>query len=585
MAGRRGLDAAAQLRPVLGRDLKAVLLAHLLHGEGQRDPGLPQDLPHLRFPDVVGVFGVEVDFINRPAGRENGQFHPAMQRRRPSLASRLGIFGHSRFASPPSIHFLQYVMTSASTSPTAALTAGELRAAFSATELFAGMEWRLSPAPWPVDATQLAFLEQLGQAILGFYHAVDTLYLRSAAGKSLLRNRVRTAPWVAELYDRGKPDWLVRHARHPRVQGRVPAVLRPDLLPTGSGFALTELDSVPGGIGLTAFLNALHEHRAGGPKVLGQDGAMLDNFFRAITRSHRQPDPVVALAVSEESASYRPEMEWAASRLRDQGRRVWCVSVNELILNDNGVHLPAATAGTELRADVVYRFFELFDHAAIPAFQPLLKLIEEGLVAVTPPLKPHLEEKLSLALFHHPELAEYWEEALNRRHRKLLASVIPPSWILETETLPPGAFWNGPTLRGRPLRSWRELGSASQKDRELILKVSGFDATAWGARGVTYGADVPGEVWRNTVDQALADSDSKVFIIQEFRKPALLSHPVCPAGSDEPSPQPGRLRLCPYYFPVRGIAHLSGALATFCPSDKKIIHGMEDAALVPVGLV
>jgi hypothetical protein len=43
----------------------------------------------------------------------------------------------------------------------------------------------------------------------------------------------------------------------------------------------------------------------------------------------------------------------------------------------------------------------------------------------------------------------------------------------------------------------------------------------------------------------------------------------------------GRLRLCPYYF-VRGDkALLSGALATFCPPDKKIIHGMQDAALLP----
>jgi hypothetical protein len=32
---------------------------------------------------------------------------------------------------------------------------------------------------------------------------------------------------------------------------------------------------------------------------------------------------------------------------------------------------------------------------------------------------------------------------------------------------------------------------------------------------------------------------------------------------------------------VAGRAQLSGALATFCPPDKKIIHGMEDAALLP----
>jgi len=47
----------------------------------------------------------------------------------------------------------------------------------------------------------------------------------------------------------------------------------------------------------------------------------------------------------------------------------------------------------------------------------------------------------------------------------------------------------------------------------------------------------------------------------------------------------GRVRLCPYYFVVDGQARLSGALATFCPPDKKIIHGMQDAALLPCRVV
>jgi hypothetical protein len=48
---------------------------------------------------------------------------------------------------------------------------------------------------------------------------------------------------------------------------------------------------------------------------------------------------------------------------------------------------------------------------------------------------------------------------------------------------------------------------------------------------------------------------------------------------------PGRVRLCPYYF-VTGEndaarAQLGGVLATICPADKKIIHGMKDAILAP----
>jgi hypothetical protein len=36
---------------------------------------------------------------------------------------------------------------------------------------------------------------------------------------------------------------------------------------------------------------------------------------------------------------------------------------------------------------------------------------------------------------------------------------------------------------------------------------------------------------------------------------------------------------------IDGQPKLSGALATFCPPDKKIIHGMQDAALLPARVV
>src|SRR6185312_8612500 len=110
-------------------------------------------------------------------------------------------------------------------------------------------------------------LEAIGTACLEFHQALETLYLRSVAGKNLLRNKPLLAPWVADYLDRGKPPALVAHARDPKNRGVFPTVLRPDLLLTDEGFALTELDSVPGGIGLTAFLNRLYGGKAGSPKA------------------------------------------------------------------------------------------------------------------------------------------------------------------------------------------------------------------------------------------------------------------------------------------------------------------------------
>jgi hypothetical protein len=42
-----------------------------------------------------------------------------------------------------------------------------------------------------------------------------------------------------------------------------------------------------------------------------------------------------------------------------------------------------------------------------------------------------------------------------------------------------------------------------------------------------------------------------------------------------------RVRLCPYYFVTGDDVKLGGVLATIVPADKKILHGMTDAMLVP----
>src|SRR5690606_25608955 len=161
-----------------------------------------------------------------------------------------------------------------------------------------------------VQTCALPILEAVGEACLDYHRALETLYLRSAAGKNLLRNKPLLAPWVADYLDRGKPAQLVAHARDARNRGMFPTVLRPDLLLTDDGFALTELDSVPGGIGLTAFLNRLYASDGG---IVGADDAMIRNFHASLAALRPELDnPLLALAVSDEAGTYRPEMEWLA---------------------------------------------------------------------------------------------------------------------------------------------------------------------------------------------------------------------------------------------------------------------------------
>src|SRR5882757_7754899 len=166
----------------------------------------------------------------------------------------------------------------------------QIHAALRAQPLFEDKTWQLSPDAWPLTPEQVTQLEAIGAACLEFHQALETLYLRSAAGKNLLRNKPLLAPWVADYLDRGKPPALIAHARDAKNRGAFPTVLRPDLLLTDEGFVLTELDSVPGGIGLTAFLNRLYGGGEGGAAqpstpdatILGQGDAMIANFHAAL---------------------------------------------------------------------------------------------------------------------------------------------------------------------------------------------------------------------------------------------------------------------------------------------------------------
>lgn len=457
-----------------------------------------------------------------------------------------------------------------------------IRSTLAAQPLFEAKTWQLSPQAWPLTPEQVAQLEAIGTACHDYHQALETLYLRSAAGKNLLRNKPLLAPWVADYLDRGKPAPLVAHARDPKNRGAFPAVLRPDLLLTDDGFALTELDSVPGGIGLTAFLNRLYG-AADDPTVLGHGDAMIENFHAALAALRPEArNPLLALVVSDEAATYRPEMQWLADELQRRGRRVYCLRPDDIF--PLGGELFFDIEGTPEKIDVIYRFFELFDWANVRVAPHILEAWQAGHVALTPPMRPFQEEKLGLALFHHHLLTDFWQENLPRRSLELLRRLIPQSWIMDPAPLPPGAVLDGPRVGGRMLNDWRDLIGASQKERDLIIKISGFHETAWGARSVVLGSDCSREEWQAGVEQALQLAPANLHLLQEYRKPRRVEHPlyVAPDGqSPAPLARAGRLRLCPYYFLIGGQARLSGALATFCPPDKKIIHGMQDAALLP----
>ena len=116
--------------------------------------------------------------------------------------------------------------------------------------------WRIATTPFPLTKDQLDFFHQLGPQLLSFYRALNRLYIDSVRGLQ--------PAWVAGYLDQGKPEGLLTYSRMKRFRDQLPAVIRPDIIPTQDGMVITELDSVPGGIGMTACLSALYA-RSGTP--------------------------------------------------------------------------------------------------------------------------------------------------------------------------------------------------------------------------------------------------------------------------------------------------------------------------------
>jgi hypothetical protein len=100
---------------------------------------------------------------------------------------------------------------------------------------------------------------------------------------------------------------------------------------------------------------------------------------------------------------------------------------------------------------------------------------------------------------------------------------------------------------------------------------------------VLVGSDHPKERWVKEVRRALGEWNQQPHLLQKFAHPAVVTHPVWSEERGEMQEERWKVRVCPYYLVTGEKVALKGALATLCPTDKKLIHGMEDAVLAPVG--
>ena len=442
--------------------------------------------------------------------------------------------------------------------------------------------WRIGPVPFSLSQEQLTWFSSLGAPLLSFYRALNRLYGESVRG---------TQPaWIAGYLDQGKPEALVTYSRMKRFRDQLPAVIRPDIIPTSDGMVVTELDSVPGGMGLTACLSRVYsdmriQFSAPGPhysELVGGPDGMIQGLAAMLRDQQGEHPGCVAILVSEEAKDYRPEMRWLAERLRDRGLDCYCVEPHDIRFTEDGLFL--STAAEDKSVGLIYRFYELFDLMNIPKAELVQYAVKKERVAVTPPYKPALEEKLAFALLHHPKLSPYWEQDLGREVFLQLTTLMPRTWVLDPAPIPPSATIPGLSVGGRAVANWKDLTAATQKERHFVIKPSGFSELAWGSRGVSVGHDLSQTEWAAALDSALSSFPETPYVLQEFHKGRLFDISYFDPVTGDMQQMAGRARLSPYYFVQGEKAELGGILATICPADKKVIHGMKDAVMVPCAL-
>ena len=430
--------------------------------------------------------------------------------------------------------------------------------------------WRLAPQPFPLKPATVQRLHLIGADLLKLYRAVNRAYFMSVRG---------TAPaFIHEYLDLGKPEHIIRLQRQNRFKAEIPGLLRPDIILTEGGMVASELDSIPGGLGFVGAMGAVYCEL--GFDQVGEYDGIVRGFAHMARSVCGKEQPTVAIVVSPESEDYRAEMAWLAQALRASGL-AYAVTVHpeEVFFTEEA--LVVDTPDGRKTLDVLYRNFELFDLLNVPKQELMLYAARHKRVAMTPPPKAFLEEKLTFALLHNSSLRSLWRAELGEDTFARLLALMPQTWVLDPRPLPPQAVIDGLAVDGREIREWSALYGLSKSERQYVVKPSGFSELAWGSRGVYIADDLTRDEWMAVIDGGLATFDKSPHVLQRYHKARRVRSDYLDVASGTLRTLDGRVRLCPYYFVAGDEALLGGVLATIVPANKRLIHGMSDAVMIP----
>ena len=394
--------------------------------------------------------------------------------------------------------------------------------------------WRVSPEPFPLLAQDGAAIESLGNDLLAFTKALNALYLRSARG---------TAPaYIAEELDRGKPEQIVKLARQNRFKQDIPRVIRPDLILTDDGYVASELDSVRAGWASpvrSRARTARSAPTASAGRTASRGASRGDASLASV------PRPTVAVVVSQESADYRPEMTWLASRINalDVAEAIVC-GPQDIVFTEEALFVRRAD-GREAKIDVLYRNFELFDLLNVPKQELVMYAARHNRVQHHAAAEGAPRGEVGVRAVPPSGSASVLAREFGRARRRTAARIFP--YVDRRPAAAAVARSRRRSARRRKAGARLVAARRARQERaRLRAQAVGVQRARMGLARREGRDDLTREEWRAALAEAQRSFPKTPYILQRFHKGKRVRVPFLSTSSGEIKEMDGRVRLCPY---------------------------------------
>lgn len=387
------------------------------------------------------------------------------------------------------------------------------------------INFRVSPDPLLIEPAQAEALTRAGQELASYLAATQDLY--------------ESDETAAALLDRGKPERFLRETEPDYL------FFRPDMIITSEGLAVCEIETSPFGLGLSELLN--RAYASAGHETMAEPEALKMHV-------HSRTSPDGKILFSDKTKAFSGQLEFLAETVFGGDDRDW-----------------SAENASEANTDGdIYRAHYLVEYLSDFAVRDLYDSLDDK-QSITPSLTPQFEEKAILALIWDKRFEDFYRKALGNSSHDFLRTIIPPTWIVGEES---GFALGLPNNYEDSV----ELAKLSRRQRQYVLKVSGFSQDSAWAEGVRFLSSTS----QADAAAALAESKAKtdqLYIVQAFHEGAKL--PMRYETPDGSASMAARVRLTPYFDTKTG--DLLTIKATGCENTHRI-HASSTSINTAVGV-